>query len=150
MGRSTAWTTGEVLTSTDMNLMPRGKLGYAEVSADQTGITSETDLTSLTVTFTPGTSRQVRVTGVILVQSDTTGDEATLRIKEGATVLARGIQQAAQSPRSVTIYAHAIVSPTAASHTYKLSLERNQGSGTLNLAAASTYKATLLVEDIGA
>jgi hypothetical protein len=42
----------------------------------------------------------------------------------------------------------AIISPTAGTHTYKLTLHKEAGGGSVTLAASSTYPSFILVEDI--
>ncbi len=128
-----------------------GTLGYAQVVADQTGITTETDLTGLSVAVTVGASRRIRVTASGLVTNTVAQDEFILHIKEGATVLQRAAYDSFinATSRPVAVERSVILTPTAGAHTYKLSLLRNQGTGTLTLAAGATYPAFILCEDIG-
>jgi hypothetical protein len=149
----TPWdpTTGDVITATRLDGLPRGWLGYAEVSANQTVSTgTETDLTGLSLTVTVGTSRRIRVKGQGIL-TRTVADGLTLgRIKEGAVELARWAQHA---PSAATEYdaasGEAVLTPTAGAHTYKLTLHRFSGTGSAVLNAAAGALAFILVEDLG-
>lgn len=153
---------GELIYETDTNKFvgfggtdwaPRdagGQIGYAQVTASQSGITAETALTSLTLTLTPGTGRRIKITGVGRFQSTIADDTFELRLKkDGSQVQAsQGLCRPANSdiPLSVTF----IESPTAVSHTYNLFLARVTGTGSGTLTAAGVAPAFILIEDIGA
>ena len=129
-----------------------GTLGYAQVIADQTGITTETDLTGLTVAVTVGAGRRIRVTASVLVYGSVVSDEFIVNIKEGATVLQRAGYDSltgAGTSRPTSVERSVVLTPSAGSHTYKLSLLRNQGTGSLTSSAGTTFPAFILVEDIG-
>ena len=146
-----AKTSGGVVKNGSLNAAaatPLGTLGYAQVTANQTGITTEVDLTSLTVTVTAVTGRRLRITGKIEAASSVAADTLVLNIKESTTVLNRALASAPAATGAVTMTATAIVTPTAASHTYKLSLSR-VGTGTAEMDAASTQPAYILCEDVG-
>lgn len=144
-------TAGQVLTAAQVKQIPGGWLGYTEVTANQAVSTgTETDLTGLSVTVTVGASRRIKVSAVGIM-SRSVADGITLgRIKEGATELARFSQHA---PSAVTEFdagaGWAIVTPSAGSHTYKLTMQRFSGTGTVTLNAAVGSAAAILVEDIG-
>lgn len=130
-----------------------GALGYSEASVDQGSITgTTTDLTDLSVTVNVPSGRQVKITGSVMVKSTVIQDEIRLRIQEGGTVLqiARDLS-GERTGFPVTIQRSVVVEPTAGSHTYKLTLQRGTGSGTLTLssASASDERAFILVEDAG-
>lgn len=125
-----------------------GVLGYAQAVSDQTGITTETDLTTLSVTVTVGASRRIRVSSQLSPYSTVAGDSVWGRIKEGATTLqfSQATMNGAQA-ESTTITA--IVSPSAGAHTYKVSLTRQGGTGSVTSQASSTAPAFICVEDVG-
>lgn len=147
---------GDVLTKANFDKLPGGWLGYAEVTTAQTGITTVTDLTNLTVTVTVGTNRKIRITGCSVV-SRTVGDGIVVgSIQEGATELGRWCQMfpgAATFENAcgsvVSSPAGAFATPSAGSHTYKLTLTRNSGTGTVGINPVGTDAAWILVEDIG-
>lgn len=124
-------------------------LGYAEVTADQGGITNvETDLTDLSVNVTVPEGRRLRITGVINVRSTVADDEAQLRIQEDGANVQIAIQGLPRSNGNEFITASRVLSPSAGSHTYNLALVRGAGTGTLTMEAAATLPAYILVEDI--
>jgi hypothetical protein len=141
-------TTGITHTAAHDNDLPGGWIGYVQVVADQTGITTETDLTGLSQAVTVNTSRRIKISGEISYScSSGTGNRARLKIKESTTVL----QDRLFGPTtngSDTAHISVVLTPTAASHTYKLSLAA-QDAGNANLLATSTNPAYLLIEDVG-
>lgn len=127
----------------------QGSAWYAQVVANQGAITALVDLTSLTVTVTPSAAgRRFKITGFALFQSTVATDSINMGINEGASVLGQG-----QTPFNTIgvnegCVAFAIIQPTLAAHTYKLTATR-AGSGTVTMAAATANPAFILVEDIG-
>ena len=130
-------------------VMPGGVLGYAQVTANQTGITTVVDLTGLTVTVTVGSGRRIQITAIALFQDGTIDTQVIMSIQEGATVLQQaaiergrcGLLTRRSTPWSV------ILTPTAGVHTYKLTAQ--VPAGTVQMTAAATTPAFILVEDIG-
>lgn len=131
--------------------MSQGRLGYETSTAFQTPITSEVDLTDLTVTVTVPANRVLKVTGQAVFHLS--GDAASFGwISEDGTHVsafadfqnfyggagAEALQQGA-----------AILTPSAGTHTYKLSAERTSGAATLTVGGVATAPAFILVEDIG-
>lgn len=127
---------------------PSAQLAYAEVTANQTGISAETDLTGLTVTITVPVGRRLRITGQARVDAVTTGGHVIGRIKEGATELTRWLNEDIGAAQAATSNDYAIITPTAGTHTYKLTLEKFNGGNTVTVVAGSTQPAFILVEDI--
>jgi hypothetical protein len=144
-------TAGDVHTAAEYNLLPRGVVGYASVTSNQTPITTIADLTSLTVTWTAVAARRYRITGQTLPQSTVTNDSVGLSITtSGNTVVARQDtgDMLANVPRGLTC--QVVVVPGAGSTTYKLRMERQSGTGDVTNNATSTIPSFILVEDIGA
>ena len=52
----------EIVTAAKMNSLPKGQLAYAQITANQSGITTVVDISGLSVTFDAGTSRRIRTT----------------------------------------------------------------------------------------
>ena len=141
--QNVAWVHGPVVSDYD------SVLGYAQVTANQTGITTQVDATGLTTTVTvPYAQHRVRITGAALMTSTVTNDIAQLFImQDGAAV---NVSQALlSSAGNVTLTTTAIIVPTAASHTFKLQVARGAGTGSLTLTAAAANPAFILVEDLG-
>lgn len=129
---------------------PLGILGYAQVVANQGGITTETDLTGLSVVVNVGASRRIKITGHIHVASPASHDIMQLNIKESTTVLQSDRVHQGEVAGFQTLHGQIVISPSVGAHTYKLSLLRDTGSGTLTLTAGATLPCFILIEDIGA
>jgi len=149
MSTSRTYTVGAVLTAAQQNDLAQGTLGYAQVTANQGSITTVVDLTSLTVTATLVAGRRIRITGQCLFQSTVADDTVELRIMEGGTQLTQIDVIARVASITATAHGSVILTPTAASHTYKLSALRASGTGTVTMTAGATFPAYILVEDIG-
>ncbi len=126
--------------------MGAGVLGYAQVTANQTGISTTTDLAGLTVTVTVSSGRRIRITGVGRLNQNTGTAQTVFAIQEGATVINLATIEAGASWTEAPV-AMAIVQPTAGVHTYKLTLAT--GANTVDLLASATNPAWIMVEDIG-
>lgn len=137
---------GDVYTASNHSRMPGGWIGYAEVTANQTGITAETDLTGLTVTVTVNTSRRIMVSAFVQVTRTVADGSTNLFIKEGAAHL----QEA--DPDAETLWPVAVsvvLTPSAGSHTYKLALARGTGTGTVGITADTGRPNYIYVTDVG-
>jgi len=122
-------------------------LGYAEITSNSTAVSSDTDVTGLSVDVTvPDGGRRVKVTVNAPGLQGTSGARAVISIKEGTTVLSQKFAQITANNEGKEAYASFV--PTAGDHTYKVSLARDAGTGTVNFVAASTYPAFILVEAI--
>lgn len=146
----------ETLTNKDLSsatnifptTAPRGVLGYAQATSNQSGIgTSDTDLTSLSVAVTVGSGRRIRVTVFTSISMQTAGARATVRIKEGATTLA-GASEDISVNNFAPMYATAILTPSSGAHTYKATAVVTAGA-TITSNASATEPVFILVEDIG-
>jgi hypothetical protein len=73
-----------------------------------------------------------------------------LRIKESTTVLALSAahNNSNISATNMTFHAVCVLTPSSGSHTYKLSMERAIGTGTIAVKN-SVSKGFILIEDIG-
>lgn len=127
-----------------------GTAGYAQVTANQGGITTEVDLTSLTVTFTTVTGRRYKIAGSVACQSTVVGDAILLRIYEDDTLIRDGQVHSAVANQDDYIERSVIRTPSAGSHTYKLRMLRAAGTGTITMSANVNSPAHILIEDIGA
>jgi hypothetical protein len=123
-------------------------LAYAEVIADQTSISSIVDLTNLSVTVTVPAGRRLRITGHAQIGNDATAGMAYGQIKEGSTALGRWAFDRLEASSWTISNGSIIVSPSAGTHTYKLTLEKWGGAGSIYLDAQTEFPAYILVEDI--
>jgi len=125
-------------------------LGYAQVTANQATITTAVDLTGLTTTVTvPYAAHRIRIKAEVQFQSSVADDVAQVLIMEGATQLNAGPMLCRPAATALKVIAHAIIVPTAASHTYKLQGQRLSGTGSVTMTASATAPAFILVEDLG-
>lgn len=142
----------EVLSSTKLNTQVKDnlnylkdrELGYAQVTTNQSSITTEVDLTSLSVTVTVPSGARIRIHACVSVSNNGTDGRTTVYIKESTTKLGTGSVHNAVASSDSTINAFVILSPSAGSHTYKLSAEAN--AGTSNTSSSSTAPSFILVE----
>lgn len=147
----------QALTNKDMssitNTMPTPILGYAEVTATQSGITTEVDLTNLAITVTvPSGGKRIRISAYlshVFTNRTTSDSRGVIRIKEGSTIL----QQAwilpfmtAGALGAIPVSIQAIFTPSAGSHTYKLTGLVDVGVGELSFFSASNAPAFIMVE----
>lgn len=128
---------------------PLGTLGYAQVVADQTGITTEVDLTGLSVAVTVGTGRRIEIIGSIGWFSTVADDTVLLAIKEGVDIHQFERDTGPVAGRADGMEKTVVLTPTAGAHTYKLSLRLETGTGTVTMQAGSNHPAFILVKDIG-
>jgi hypothetical protein len=138
----------QVYNGTDWNPnQAGGQLGYAQIVANQAGITAETDLTGLTTTVTIGTNRRIKITGFVYQFLRTAGTVTFTNL----VLQQDGVQVAVETVGINNTYGGGTVlwtgTPSAGSHTYKL---RAVTDGTITLVAAATTPDFILVEDIGA
>ena len=147
---NTTFTSGAILTAAQMNNLPFGLMGFVEnTSLSQTGITTVTDITGMTITFTGIASRRYRVDGNLLLQSTVNADTVNLIIRNGSNTT---LQQAIYAlPISTSSYmcAVSLVFATTGSTTIKLSVQRQDGTGTMKAAGGGTFPAQLTITDIG-
>jgi len=127
-----------------------GTLGYAQIVASQVGITTQVDITGLTVTVTVGTGRRIRISAFTpALVSTVATDEGEIHIMEGATELSHvDLQQIGQAGGGGGTCS-VVLTPTVGSHTYKVQAVRGAGTGSITWSAAATYPSYILVEDIG-
>ena len=105
-------------------------IGYSQSIKAQAGITTITDITncSATVIVPPGGGR-VKITGFSQQYSSVAGDTLELGIYEGTTKL----NSANMLGGYLGTTAFAILTPSAGTHTYKLTMTRAIGSGSVTI-----------------
>jgi hypothetical protein len=130
---------------------PSSLLAQAQVTTAQTiGATStETDLTGLAVTVTVPAGRTLKITGHSGFQAGVAGDRIVGYIKEGATYQGRYGQEDAQQNLGYMIFdGCTVITPSAGTHTYKLTAQRYGGTGSLLTDNAPDRPGAIYVEDI--
>lgn len=126
-------------------------LGYAIQTASQAGITTVVDLTGLATTVTVAANRLIRITGLTHPAAITNTVNPELRIQEGGTQLtADRLETIWHTSGFRTLIGQVlVVAPSVGSHTYKLTMVRDSGTGTITNTASATLPSFILVEDIG-
>lgn len=123
--------------------------GYAQVTADQTGISTEADVTSLTITWTAVSTRRYRITGHLLVQQLTSTGAATAKITDGSgTEIQRIGHRASFAANDVDMWEGSSVE-TGLSGSITRKIRAATSAGTLSALASSSRPNYILVEDIG-
>lgn len=145
---------GDVLGAADMNGLPAGKMGYASVTANQTSISTTTDLTSLTVTWTAVSSRLYQISFQVAVDPVwTTGSaQPTIYITDGSNNVKQTVTSDVLADLSVlSMTGFVLETSLSGSTTRKLraAFPSSSGSDTMTMTASSTRPAFILVEDIG-
>ncbi len=139
---------GNILTAANFDKLPGGLIGYASTTGNQTGITTITDLTNLTVTVTVGASRLIRVCGCITANCATNTGLITLSIRESSTTLSQVQTSLDTAGDGAGMFAEYLAAaPSTGSHTYKLSLTAGFTSG--GLVATATQLSYITVYDEG-
>lgn len=135
---------------------PMGLLsgGYAQQGASQTLIgATQVDLTSLSCTVTVGSGRRIKITSLIPFTGTVSTDNYLISIFEGATQVgsvAGPVVAAAGGGAARAWFApSAILQPSAGAHTYKLTGQRANGTGTGSTVWTSQQPVWMAVEDIG-
>lgn len=147
-------TAGDVLTAANVNLLPRGRVAYAQVVANQTGISTVADVTGLSATFTAVSGRNYRTTAFIELGYTAASDLIIAYLTTGANV--QLVRHTIVSPALISGFNYMVVvasynsSSLSGSTTHKLRLERNTGVGTLSTFAAAGSPGYIMVEDLGA
>jgi hypothetical protein len=129
-----------------------GWIGYSESTTSSGLITAKTDLTSigLAVSVTVNPSRRIKISASARCDyNNAAGDRMILYIMEGAVDLKLiRVPASGFATNPITVFGQHPLTPSAGSHTYKLSLER-VGANSVQVLHASDERAFILVEDIG-
>lgn len=133
--------------------LPWGIVGIGSTTTAQNTITSITDLTSLTVTWTALTDRRYRTTLTLEINGTAAGDLAIVYITDASnTVIRRRVLTVPALTAGVgygALQVSVVETGLSGSVTRKARLERNSGAGSVSSYAASTSPAQIVVEDIG-
>jgi hypothetical protein len=126
-----------------------GQIGYVEVTTGQTGITSQADVTSLTLTWAALANRRYRITGKIEVTPTAADGAYNMVLTDAANTEVQRTTDACLTTSSRTAILLGCYTYSAGSITRKLRLAKIGGTGSLSIEASTAHPAFLLVEDIG-
>lgn len=128
--------------------VPVGQIGYAEIRASQGSITTEVDIAGLSVNVSVPSGRVLKITSFLFIGDTVTGDEIRTHIKEGSTFLSTTAATSGPTSGFTSMVDSVTISPSAGAHTYKITVNRQSGTGTLTATALSDLPSFILVEDI--
>ena len=129
----------------------RGVKDYASITADQGSITTETDVTGLTVTWTASTSRLYRISFAGQLSSSVNAtDWGWIKVTDSSNnakvdVAVDQLSSGLGKPFHGSVFETGL----SGSITRKLRAARLAGTGNISVRAATTSPAFILVEDIG-
>lgn len=127
-----------------------GIVAYVSYTSFQTGISTITDISALSTTFTADSSRYYRFTVKGLLISTVANDIANVWLTNASNTgyNVDGVL-CASTVYGLTSNLSSIVTGLSGSQTVKVRCERAAGSGAIAFGGASTHPAYLLVEDMG-
>jgi len=145
------FTSGQILTASECNSFPFGVVGYTESTILLQGtVSTEVDLTGMSVTFTAIASRYYKVSAFMYGVPTVANAVYKVNIKQGATVLQILFNSGGPATTGTTTSGSVIKTFTAGSTTLKLSGALAAGStGSITFNAGATLPVFILVEDIG-
>jgi hypothetical protein len=120
-----------------------GFLGTSTGGTPQGSITTNVDVTGSPVTVTVPANRRIKITFIVNAQSTANDNGVAVVLQEGATTFTSCVILHGNSGVAGTNGSFAILTPSAGTHTYKLTAQNYVGG------TATVNSFTLLVEDIG-
>lgn len=133
--------------------VPVDPLVAVTTSGGQSGITTATTITGLSVSLTLGGTAALRFTAGVTHYATVTDTVLALSIMDGASTLTTWTRQANSSPSAAnsgngSTFQMIIPAVGAGSHTFTLQATRAAGSGTVSIAPSATNQCYLSVEVI--
>lgn len=113
--------------------------------AGQSSITTVTDITGLSAPLIASGTRKVKIDVQISISDSVSTDETRVSIKEGSTLL-NMVQLLSSAGKSITHKVSWLGTPTAGLHTYKATVERVSGTGSLSTITDPTFPAFIEVK----
>lgn len=150
MALNSVFTQGQQNTATIMNNFPFGIVGYVSLtSLSQTGITTLTDITGATLTFTAVANRRYCVWAHGYHNSTNAGATINQVLREGSVTLQQST--AASGGAAVGAFCQTIYISTfsAGSHTLKLSCALQAGTGSISAEGGATFPYQFAIVDLG-
>jgi hypothetical protein len=121
-------------------------LGYAEITASQGSITSEVDVTGLSVTVFVPAGRKIKITGHAQFTNTNATQLNVIRLQEDGVQIEEAGMVDGSINTGETLHAQVVRSPAVGVHVYKMRAAVGGGTGTLK--AGPTQPAFIMVEDI--
>jgi hypothetical protein len=149
MPANTTFTSGAILTAAQMNNLPWGVVGYATKTTTQTAITTEADLSGLSITWTATAGRVYKFTAHINLTCALGGDY-TLFINDGSNNIIEAIGKSATSDRQSNNLEVYVTGITAGSKTYKLRFTAANDTTVFGSSTRASIASQFFIEDVGA
>jgi hypothetical protein len=130
----------------------RGWLGMAQVSSSTSGITTETDIPSASVTVNVPANRKLKIGIFARLVVVANPDQVILKVYEDSTLVWTApfwVADAGTDGRTSAAF-FVVRAPAAGSRTYKLAAERGGTATSVEVTGSAAAPITVLVEDIGA
>jgi hypothetical protein len=127
---------------------PRGVVGYVTKATTQTAITTETDLSGLSITWTAAAGRVYKFTAHLNLSSASGGDY-TLFINDGSTNILEAAEKLAAGDRESCDLEGYVTGITAGSKTYKLRLTATNDTTVFGSSTRASIASQFIIEDIG-
>tara|TARA_R110000868_G_scaffold104258_1_gene286790 strand:- start:206 stop:661 length:456 start_codon:yes stop_codon:yes gene_type:complete len=149
MALNTPFSSGNVLTAAQQNGLPFGYVANSVVTSAQTGITTETDLTGFTATFTAQANRVYMVIAMINAYGTAAQWANVYLAVNGTNVRAYRSAFGSTNVFNTEMYQHQFT-VTAGSCTVKLRMAReNSGAAVVNSYCDGNFQGNLSVIDLG-
>ena len=146
-GAGHTWVDGDAPNTTWLNALPRGVMAFATVSAAQSGISAEVDVTGLSVTFTAESSRLYLTVVNLHVQQLTSTGGIVLRIADGAGTQVQACSENAPANDSRAFHLEHHETGLSGSITRKARISTSAGTCTIQ-GSANTHP-IIRVIDLG-
>lgn len=127
-----------------------GTLGRVSLtSLNQTGITTITDITGASITFTAVANRLYKVWAHGYHNTSAANVTVNQVLREGSTTLQQSLASSVIATSGTFCQTIYVSTFSAGSHTLKVSCTLSSGTGTITAEGGSTYPYQFAVEDIG-
>jgi len=143
-------TSGTILTAAEYNKLPRGVVYYNLVTANQNGISTVADITSMTAATWTATSTRTYRTTVYLpyVQQKTSAGTVVARITDASNVDKQQWNGTMATSDFFAVVMQVIETGLSGSITRKARIATS--AGTIDITQSSTAPGFIMVEDVGA
>jgi hypothetical protein len=137
---------GDTLTAANFNKLPGGLVGYAVRTTDQTGISTEADITSLSIPYTFVAGRLYRLSLWCRTQQVTTNGNQEIYITDGASTHLAVAGRTVAAGTSDSLRAECLYT---GSGSVTIKARAAAAAGTVTILGGVTYQPLLTIEDLG-
>jgi len=147
---NTTFVANTVLTAAQQNNFPFGRVAAPiNITANQTGITTQVDITGATITFTAVASRLYKACWAGLFNSTVSTDTFNFLLTDSSNNIQQQSITCPATTSEVSFIGEHVFTPGAGSITRKLRVQRQTGTGTGTIVAGATFPTQFWIEDIG-